>query len=124
MTTTLIIALITSATVIAAAAKYAATKTAAWLKTETGLKYKPYVGYAVVAVKLAEQAISDNTENKGAAKADFAFKTFVSRYEEATGEKVTTKVDIAQVKALIEEVLDTVKANGTLTKPAQEVPNA
>lgn len=116
MSTTIIIALITSATVLAAAAKYAATKLSAYTKTAAGSKWADYLGYGIQAVKIAEQAIPDTTENKGAAKADYALKTFLARYEKETGQTVTSPVDVAQISSLIEEALDLVKANGTLAQ--------
>ena len=63
---------------------------------------------------IAPPAIPDTTENKGAAKADYALKTFLARYEKETGQTVTSPVDTAQISSLIEEALDLVKANGTL----------
>jgi len=116
MSTTIIVALLTSATVLAAAAKYAGTKLAAYTQTAAGSKYAAYIGYGIQAVKIAEQAIPDDTANKGAAKADYALKTFLARYEKETGETVTSPVDVAQISALIEEALELVKANGTMTK--------
>lgn len=116
MSTFIVIALITSATVLAAAAKYAAAKLAAYTQSASGSKYAQYIGYGIQAVKLAEQAIPDTTSNKGAAKADYALKTFLARYEKETGQTVTSPVDVAQISALIEEALEIVKANGTLTK--------
>ena len=116
MSTTIIVALLTSATVLAAAAKYAGTKLAAYTQTAAGSKYAAYIGYGIQAVKIAEQVIPDETENKGAAKADYALKVFLKRYEEETGEAVKATVDVAQIRALIEEALEIVKANGTLAK--------
>lgn len=116
MSTTIIIALLTSAAVLAAAAKYAATKLAAYAKTEAGAKWSPYIGFALQAVKITEQAIPDGTPNKSLAKADYALKTFIERYEKETGQTVTSSVDVAQIRALIEEALEIAKANGTLAK--------
>lgn len=113
MAYSVIIALVTSAAVIALVVKTGVDRLVAWLKTDTGLKWKPYVGYVMVAVKAAETAIPDGTENKSLAKLDYATKSIVARYEEATGEKVTS-VDVAQIKSLVEEVLQSLKDSGAL----------
>lgn len=115
MAFSVILALVTSTAIIAMAVKTGVDRLVAWLKTESGLKWKPYVGYAMVAVKAAEAYIPDDTDNKSAAKLDYAARLVIKRYEDATKETVTL-VDVAQVKSLVEEVLETVKINGTLGK--------
>ena len=113
MGTGIIIALLTSTAAIGLAVKYAADSLVKWLKTETGLKWKPYAGYALVAVKAAEAAIPDGTANKGLAKLDFATRRFVESYEKATGETVTP-IDAAQIQSVIEEAQQSLKDSGAL----------
>lgn len=48
-------------------------------------KYLQYKGLVFQAVKMAEKAIDDNTENKSVAKADRALKIFCELYEANTG---------------------------------------
>lgn len=112
MSTALIIAVVTSSAVIVWVVKTATDSLVKWLNG-SGMKWKPYAGYAVAAVKAAESIIPDNTPNKGLAKLDLATHTFVRHYEEASGEAVT-RVDVAQIQALIEEVLQQLKQSGAI----------
>lgn len=58
-------------------------KKPAWVK---------YEGWAIGAVKMAEKAIPDDTENKSLAKADYALKWFCKRYTEAKGKMPSKKL--------------------------------
>ncbi len=56
-----------------------------WLVTTKGQDFKKYEGFAITAIKAAEKAVPDDTDNRGARKLDFALKMFLQKYEAATG---------------------------------------
>lgn len=76
---------------------------AAWWQTETGAKWKKWEGLAITAVKAAEKAIPDNTENKGLRRLNDALLTFCHKYEAATGVK-PSEADLAQIENLLSTV--------------------
>lgn len=55
-------------------------------------RWAKYEGYMISAVKFAEKAIGDKTENAGLARADSALKYFIKSYTEAKGKKPSTKL--------------------------------
>ena len=58
---------------------------AGWFMSASGLKWKKYEGWAVTAVKAAEKAIPDDTQNKGLRRFDKAMRLFLEKYTAATG---------------------------------------
>ena len=88
---------------------------AKWLATKDGAKFKQYEGYAITAIKAAEKAIPDGADNKSLAKADFAMREFLKRYEAATG--VTAKPEeVAKIESWISTVQSALDSAGILTK--------
>ena len=83
---TLIIKLLSTDAVIALIVGAFVTYIVKWLSTHNSDKFKQYKGYAIAAIKAAEKAIPDDTENKSARKLDFALRTFMGKYQAATGE--------------------------------------
>lgn len=73
---------------------------AAWFLSASGLKWKKYEGWAVTAVKAAEKAIPDDTQNKGLRRFDKALQVFLSKYTAATG-VVPSDADLAGIENLI-----------------------
>jgi len=86
---------------------------AKWLATKDGAKFKAYEGYAITAIQAAEKAIPDTTENKGLAKADFALKAFLNKYQAATG--VTAKPEeVAKIESWISTIQSALDSAGIL----------
>ena len=86
-----------------------------WLASKDSEAFKKYEGYAITAIKAAEKAIPDDIPNKGLNRLDFALKTFVSKYEMATG--LTTKpVEVAKIEAWISAVHSELEGAGILSK--------
>lgn len=86
-----------------------------WLASKDGEKFKTYEGYAITAVKAAEKAIPDDSPNKGINRLNFALKTFVLKYEMATG--VTTKPEeVAKIEAWISTIHSALEGAGILSK--------
>jgi hypothetical protein len=80
-----------------------------WLASKDAAKFKAYEGYAITAIKAAEKAIPDNSENKGLNRLNFALTVFLEKYEKATGTKANpaevSKIEawISQIHAILEE---------------------
>jgi len=74
---------------------------------------KRFEGTIISAVKFAEQEIPDDTENKGLARLDAAFRYVLRVYQEATGGPATPKV-AADLKEGIQITHDRREAAGTL----------
>lgn len=82
-----------------------------------------YEGPIISAIKWAEKAIDDKTENAGMAKADKALKFFIQSYTEAKGKKPSAKI-IEQVQLgmpivhdKIEHMMDQQKVTRLALKP-------
>ena len=86
---------------------------AAWLLTETGLRYKRWEGWAVTAVKVAEKLIPDETENAGLQRANKALLMLLAKYREATGVEPDKRV-VGEMENLIGKVHADLEAKGTL----------
>ena len=71
-----------------------------WLVTTKGQDFKKYEGFAITAIKAAEKAVPDGTDNRGARKLDFALKMFLQKYEAATG-VVPDAVVMAKIESWI-----------------------
>lgn len=84
---TLIIKLLSTDAVIALIVGAFVTYIVKWLSTHNvSGKFEQYKGYAIAAIKAAEKAIPDDAENKSTRKLDFALRTFMGKYQAATGE--------------------------------------
>jgi hypothetical protein len=79
--------------------------------------WKKYEGVLVSAVKMAEKAVPDDSENTSIARLDAALKYAVTIIE-AMGKKVTDKEE-SDLESGLSIVHDMVEANGTLS-PAKE----
>ena len=86
-----------------------------WLATERGDKFKAYQGYAITAIKAAESMIPDDTKNRGAAKLDFALRTFLSKYERATG-TAPDAATAAKIESWITEIHTALEESGAFNK--------
>ena len=73
---------------------------AAWFMSATGLKWKKYEGWAISAVKAAEKAIPDDTQNKGLRRFDKAMRLFLEKYTAATG-VTPNEADLVGIENLI-----------------------
>ena len=72
-----------------------------------GKDYEYWIGLALQAVKAAERAIPDETENRCAAKLDYAMRVFIEKYEAAT-KTVVAPADLGEVENLIEKAVQCV----------------
>ena len=113
MSSGLILTIITSNAAIAVVVGALAAWFIKWTGTSTGEKYKDWWGYALWAVKMAEKAIPDDSDNKGLKKLDYACKLFVDKYEKATGKAIETDGDLSAVANLIEQAVETYKSGKT-----------
>ncbi len=84
-----------------------------WFLSASGLKWKKYEGWAVTAVKAAEKAIPDDTQNKGLRRFDKALQVFLSKYTAATG-VVPSDADLAGIENLINIVHARLETEGGL----------
>lgn len=84
-----------------------------WLSTGSAAKYKTYEGYAITAVRLAEKAIPDDTQNKGLARLDYALQTFLAKYKAATG-VVPDEALTAQIESWIATIHNALDEAGAL----------
>ena len=94
------IAIISSEWFMVAVIGLAVKMLASWLLTATGLKWKKYEGWAISAVKAAEKAIPDDTQNKGLRRFDKAMRLFLEKYTAATGVE-PNDTDLAGIENLI-----------------------
>jgi hypothetical protein len=85
-----------------------------WLAKD-GEKFKQYEGYAITAIKAAESLIPDDTKNRGAAKLDFALRTFLSKYERATG-TAPDAATAAKIESWITEIHTALDEAGAFNK--------
>ncbi len=79
---------------------------AKWLWDKEQAHPSQYWGLLYGAVKAAEKAIPDDAPNKGAQKLDYALRTFVDKYEAASGKKVETAAEYAEIENLLECAVD------------------
>jgi hypothetical protein len=84
-----------------------------WLASKDAEKFKKYEGYAITAIKAAEKAIPDNSQNKGLNRLNFALTVFLSKYEKATGTKTSDK-EVAQIESWISELHSVAEESGIL----------
>ena len=84
-----------------------------WLASKGAEQFKAYEGYAITAIKAAEKAIPDDTENKGLNRLNFALTVFLSKYEKASGVKASEK-DVAKIESWISEIHATLEDSGII----------
>lgn len=84
-----------------------------WLATKDWGKFKSYEGYAITAIQAAEKAIPDDTPNKGLAKADFALRIFLDKYQAATGVKAKPE-EVAKIESWISTIHSALDSAGIL----------
>jgi len=110
---TIIINLLSTNAVIALIVGAFVTYIVKWLATNRGDQFKRYEGWAIAAVKAAEKAIPDDVPHKGARKLDYAFQSFVKKYEEAVGREVGAD-ESAKIDAWISEIHEVLAEAGTI----------
>ena len=81
-------------------------------RVKEGEKFKQYEGYAVASIKAAENTSTDDTENRGAAKLDFALRTFLSKYESAIGTMPDAET-VARIESWLIAVHTSLEESGT-----------
>lgn len=94
--------------VVASVAGYVATRIFG-----SGNKLKKFEPLLITACKLAEKAIPDDAESKGARRADYAIKIFLKEYERITGVSPNAKI-VEAANLALPEIHDMLEANGTL----------
>lgn len=76
-------------------------------------RFKKFEPLLITAVKLAEQAVPDDTPNKGLARADAAMRYFVDQYAKVTG--VTANKSVVEAAALaLPRIHEMLEKDGTL----------
>jgi len=110
---TILLNLLSTNTVIGLLVGAAVVGLVKFMTSDSGKKFKAYEGYAITAVRLAEKAIPDNSQNKGLERLNYALQLFLEKFKAATGVEPDEKLT-AQIESWIATIHNALDESGAL----------